>query len=42
MAVLCAKTDKMFMQTVQQNVLLILKSVPVTFVTDPELMLVLS
>jgi hypothetical protein len=27
----------MFMRTVQQNVFLILNSVPVTFVTDPEL-----
>jgi hypothetical protein len=27
----------MFMWTVQQNVFLILNSVPVTFVTDPEL-----
>jgi hypothetical protein len=27
----------MFMQTVQQNMLLILNSVPVTCVTDPEL-----
>ena len=27
----------MFMQTVQQNVFLILNSVPVTSVTDPEL-----
>ena len=30
-------TDKMFMQTVHKNVFLILNSVPVTFVTDPEL-----
>jgi hypothetical protein len=28
----------MFMRTVQQNVFLILNRVPVTFVTDPELM----
>jgi hypothetical protein len=35
--VLFAKADKMFMRTVQQNVLLILNSVPVTFVTDSEL-----
>ena len=34
--VLCAKADEMFMRTVQQNVLLVLNSVPVTFVTDPE------
>ena len=34
---LCANANKMFMQTVQQNVFLILNSVPVTFVTDPEL-----
>ena len=34
---LCAKADKMFMRTVQQNVLLILNSVPVIFVTFPEL-----
>ena len=31
---LCAKANKMFMQTVQQIVFLILKRVPVTFVTD--------
>ena len=37
LAVLCAKADKMFMRTVQQNMFLILNSVPVTFVTDPEL-----
>jgi len=35
--VLCAKTNKMFMRTVQQNVFLILNSVPVTCATDPEL-----
>ena len=35
---LCAKVDKMFMRAVQQNVFLILNCVPVTFVTDPELM----
>jgi len=34
---LCAKSDQMFMRTVQQNVFLILNSVPVTSVTDPEL-----
>jgi len=34
---LCAKSDQMFMQTVQQNVFLILNGVPVTSVTDPEL-----
>ena len=35
---LCAKkADKMFMRTVQQNEFLILNRVPVTFVTDPEL-----
>ena len=34
----CAKADKSIMWTVQQNnVFLILNSVPVTFVTDPEL-----
>ena len=32
----CAKADERIMWTVQQNVLLILNSVPVTFVTDPE------
>ena len=32
-----AKAYKMFMRTVQQDVFLILNSVPVTFVTDPEL-----
>ena len=37
LAVLCAKANKMFMRTVQQNVFLILNRVPVTFVTDPEL-----
>jgi hypothetical protein len=37
LAVLCAKADMMFMRIVQQNVFLILNSVPVTFVTDPEL-----
>jgi len=35
--VLCAKADKMFMRTVQQNVFFILNNVPVTFVPDPEL-----
>ena len=35
--VLCAKANKMFMRTVQQNVFPILKSVPVTYVKDPEL-----
>ena len=34
LAVLCAKADKMFKRTVQQNVFLILSRVPVT---DPEL-----
>ena len=34
---LCAEADEMFMRTVQQNVFLILNRVPVTFVTDPEL-----
>jgi len=34
---LCAKSDQMFMRTVQRNVFLILNSVPVTSVTDPEL-----
>jgi len=33
--VLCANANKMFMWTVQQNVLLILNRVPVTCVTDP-------
>ena len=37
LAVLCAKANKLFMRTVQQNVLLIMNSVPVTFVTDPKL-----
>ena len=37
LAVLCAKAYEMFMRTVQQDVFLILNSVPVTFVTDPEL-----
>ena len=37
LAVLCANANKMFMWTVQQNVFLILNSVSVTFVTDPEL-----
>ena len=37
LAVLCAKANKMFMRTVQQNVFLILNRVLVTFVTDPEL-----
>ena len=36
-AVLCAEANKMFMRTVQQSVFLILNRVPVTFVTDPEL-----
>jgi len=31
LAVLCVKADKMFMWRIQQNVLLILNSVPVTF-----------
>ena len=35
---LYAKADKMFLRTVQQTVLLTLNSVPVTFVTDPELL----
>jgi len=35
--VLCGNANKMFMWTVQQNVFLILNKVPVTFVTDPEL-----
>jgi len=35
--VLCAKTNKIFMQTVQQNAFFILNRVPVTSVTDPEL-----
>ena len=34
---LCANANKMFMRTVQQNVFLILNRVPVTFVTDSEL-----
>ena len=37
LVVLCAKADKMFMRTVQQNVFLILNRVPVRFVTDTEL-----
>jgi hypothetical protein len=37
LAVLCAKANKTFMRTVQQSVFLILNRVPVTFVTDPEL-----
>jgi hypothetical protein len=37
LAVLCAEANKMFMRTVQQIVFLILNRVPVTFVTDPEL-----
>jgi hypothetical protein len=37
LVVLCANANKMFMRTVQQNVFLILNRVPVTFVTDPEL-----
>jgi len=32
--VLCAKADKVFMRTVQQNVFLILNSVPVTLFTE--------
>ena len=36
LAVLCAKANKMFMRTVQQNVFLNLNRVPVTFVTNPE------
>jgi hypothetical protein len=39
LVVLCAKANKMFMRTVQQNVFLILNRVPVTFVTDPELII---
>jgi len=35
--VLCANANKMFMRTVQHNVFLILNRVPVTFVTNPEL-----
>jgi hypothetical protein len=35
--VLCVKAIKMFMRTAQKNVFLIPNSVPVTFVTDPEL-----
>ena len=35
--VLCAEANKMFMRAVQQIVFLILNRVPVTFVTDPEL-----
>jgi hypothetical protein len=35
--VLCAKANKMFMRIVEQNVFLILNRVPVTIVTDPEL-----
>ena len=34
---LCAKANKMFMRTVQQNGFLILNRVPVIFVTNPEL-----
>ena len=37
LAVLCAKANKMFMRTVQQNVFLILDRVSVTVVIDPEL-----
>jgi hypothetical protein len=37
LALLCAKANKMFMWTVQQIVFLVLNRVPVTFVTDPEL-----
>ena len=33
------KSNKMFMRTVQQNVFLILSRVPVTYVTDPELIM---
>ena len=35
--VLRAEANKMFMQTVQQNVFLILNSVPITLITGPEL-----
>ena len=35
--VLCANANKMFMRTVQQYAFLLLNKVPVTFVTDPEL-----
>jgi hypothetical protein len=34
---LCANANKMLMQAVQQIVFLILNGVPVTFVTNPEL-----
>ena len=37
LAVLCAKANKVFMRTVQQNVFLILNRVPATFVTNHEL-----
>ena len=37
LAVLRANANKMLMRAVQQNVLLILNRVPVTFVRDPEL-----
>ena len=37
LAVLYAKANKVFMRTVQQNVFLILNRLPVTIVTDPEL-----
>ena len=37
LAVLSAKANMMFMRAVQQNVFLILNRVPVTYVTDPEL-----
>ena len=37
LVVLCAKADKTFTRQVQQNVFPILKSVPVTYVKDPEL-----
>ena len=37
LAVLCVEAGQMFMRTVQKNVFLILNRVPVTLVTDPEL-----
>jgi len=37
LAVVCANANTVLMQAVQQNVFLILNRVPVTFVTDPEL-----
>jgi hypothetical protein len=37
LAMLCANANKMLMRAVQQFVFLILNRVPVTFVTDPEL-----